>query len=574
MKKYISKNYIHEIISKTNIIDLIKSYILIKKKGKQYQACCPFHVEKVPSFTINEEKQFYYCFGCHAHGNVIDFLMNYEQLNFIETIEYLSTLHNIPICYTNNTKNFNNIYKKRQNLFKHAHKISIIYQKNLIKNKKAKKYLQNRKINEQTINLFKLGFASTNYAKIDINNNKKHKIQKILQKTGILIKKKNGTIFDLLYQRIIFPIRDKFGKVNGFGGRVINNNQPKYLNSAETEIFNKKQQLYGLYELLQITKNPKKIIVVEGYLDVLTLFQHNINYATAILGTNINNHHIVTLFRYTNEIIYCYDNDDAGNKAAWNTLKKVLPYIDNARIVKFIFLPKGEDPDTIIQKEGIKKFKKRIKKAKTLSSYLFKKILKKKKIQSTEEKTKFSSKIIPLINTIPNNIMRFYLYKKLGNKIGVLDINKFNYFPIKKIKKKKKTKIKNIFILISLLVQNPRLANIIPSIFELKYLKFNGIKTFKKIVQLCIKNKKITTGQILEYYRGKKTEKILKILSIWDHLVHHNSIEIFFLDTLIMIFNKKLKNIQKKLIEKDRKSQLNKVEKCEFWLINKELKKK
>lgn len=574
MKKYIPKNIINEIIEQTNIIEIISSHIKIIKKGKYYQALCPFHNEKIPSFTINEKKQFYYCFGCNANGNIIDFLINFEKINFIEAIEYLAQKNNINIF--KKKKNIN-IYKKRQYLFNLINKISNKYHLDIknSKNKLGIKYLKKRKIKKKMINIFNIGFSLINFKKKHINIKKKNIKKKIIN-LGILIKKNNGKVYDLLYKKITFPIRNKQGQTIGFGARAINNTLPKYLNSAETKIFNKKKQLYGLYESIKINPNPKYIIVVEGYLDVITLFQYNITCAVAILGTNLSKEHIKKLFQYTNKIIYCYDGDKAGKRASWNTVKKILPYLYDKYTIKFIFLPKNQDPDTIIRKEGRKEFKKRIKNAIDFSSFIFKKLLKKNKLNNIETRKKFCSIIIPYINKIPGKIIRFYLYKKLGDKIGILDINKL--YQLKNIKKKysfKKKKIKknNINILISLLIQNPSLGKIIPSIIEINFLKFKKKKIFIKILKICINKPKITTGQILEIYRGKKKEKKIKKLAIYKNIIKKKNIKILFLDILIQLYNKKLEKIQNKIIEKDRKKKIKKIEKYEFWLINKEIKK-
>ncbi|HXK00493.1 MAG TPA: DNA primase, partial [Buchnera sp. (in: enterobacteria)] len=564
----IPKNFIDELLIKTNIIDLINSRIPLKKQGQNYHARCPFHNEKTPSFTVNDKKQFYYCFGCNSHGNAIDFLMNYEHLNFIESIETLSILNRLTIPYNISYKKNKNEYDKRTQLYYLMKKVSDLYKTNIMNtdHNEAYRYLKQRGISKEMINYFSIGFAPKEWnnisKKIVIN---KHN-QKALIDSGILILNKQGYPYDRFRNRIMFPIKDNYGRISGFGARNLDNTQPKYINSPETNIFHKSRQLYGLYEITRNYSKPNRLLIVEGYIDVIMLTQFNINYVVGSLGTSITTEHIQLLFRTTNNIIYCYDGDKSGKEAAWRTLKTSLPYIYDGRSVKFIFLPQDEDPDTIIRKEGKIAFENRINQATDLSVFLFHKLLKNINLSSIEGRSYLSAIAVPLIQLIPGETMRIYLKQILGHKLGIPDFNQLERLFSKNARKIEDYKIKPIKqtrmrILISLLLQNPYLAEMIPSVAKLMHLKIKGLSLFLELVQICIKNPKLNTGQILESYRDTDKISILYKLAKWDHMIIEKEIKNVFLDLLTGLYNKILEIRQELLIDKERKKGLNNSEK-------------
>ncbi|XBC43896.1 MAG: DNA primase [Buchnera aphidicola (Floraphis choui)] len=578
MKGIVPQYFINELLRQTNIVNVINTKIPLKKIGKNYNTHCPFHEEKTPSFTVSDEKQFYYCFGCNSHGNIIDFLINYEKLTFVESIEELANINGLKIPYQKRyfSQDFN--YEQRNNLYYLTEKLSYIYHKNIFNMEHAYQYLINRGISKSMIQFFNIGFSPTNWSDTEkkINNfNTKELID-----IGVLIINNKGYKYDRLRRRIIFPIRNKNGKVIGFGGRLPNNNFPKYINSPETNIFQKSRNLYGLFEILKYNPKPKKLLIVEGYIDVITLFQFNINYSLAALGTSITNNQIRLLFQITDTVICCYDGDLAGKKAAWRTLKIALPHIYDGKHIKFIFLPNNEDPDTIIRKEGTKEFKKRINNAVNLSNFLFNTLFENIDLSSINERFSLISTAVPLINLIPGKVMRTYLLQKLGNKIGIPDQNILEKIDSTHIYKSFKlhsthTTISHITIrtLIGLLIQNPRLALIIPSLKYLHHFHSPGVFVFLDLIKKCIEFKNCNTGQILEMYRNTKIFEKLNQLAKWNHMIIDNKIEQVFLDSLTNLYYKTLEDQQNKLITKERKIGLKKDEKNKLWLINKKLAK-
>ncbi len=369
----IPRSFINDLLARTDIIDLVDAKVPLKKQGKNHHACCPFHNEKTPSFTVNGERQFYYCFGCGAHGNAIDFLMNYDKLDFVEAIEELSALHGLDVPYEKGTGSSQIELHQRQNLYQLMEKINQFYCAALShpSANKAKDYLSQRGLSTEIIEHFSIGFAPAGWDNLLKKFAVNPESRKQLDDAGMLVTNDNGRVYDRFRERVMFPIRDRRGRVIAFGGRVLGDALPKYLNSPETDIFHKGRQLFGLYEATQNSNELSKLLVVEGYMDVVALAQYDIRYAVASLGTSTTSEHIQLLYRSTDTVICCYDGDRAGREAAWRALETALPYLTDGRQLRFMFLPDGEDPDSLVRKEGKDAFEQRMKDAQTLSAFLF-----------------------------------------------------------------------------------------------------------------------------------------------------------------------------------------------------------
>jgi len=575
--------FINDLLERTDIVNIINERIELKKQGNNFIASCPFHNEKTPSFTVNKEKQFFHCFGCGAHGNAIDFIMNYYKFNFIESIEDLATRYSLEVPYENK-KEYNKKYNINK-IYKIMEKISLFYHKILFEKSsiQAYKYLKKRGLNDEIIKKFNIGFAP-NY--LDTLNKKFNYLEdNSINKTGMLIVNNiNGKTYDRFRKRIMFPIHDKFGRVIGFGGRTIDtesskNNKPKYINSPETEIFNKGNNLYGLYEANKNNNELSKILIVEGYMDVLALSQFGINYAVASLGTSTTYKHIQLMYRITDKIICCYDGDYAGRKAAWRTLLNSLNYLTDGRQLLFMFLPNGYDPDKLIRKIGKEAFEQYIKYAQPLSKFFFYILMQKVDLSSIDGRAKLSTLALPLIKKVAGETLRIYLYKQLGNKLGIIDDIKLEKI-INKYSKKiniysKLPNLKNSTMrtLIGLIVQNPKLATLVPTTHELEQSNKPGIMLFIKIVNTC-KEKKLNTGQLLEIYRNDKLYPQLETLATWNNMIKKNIIVKMFTDTLVSLYKSILEQRQEKLIAIDRKNGINIKERKELWSINIALAKK
>lgn len=578
----IPKKLIDELISRTNIIDIIHKRIPLKKKGENFIASCPFHVDKNPSFTVNFKKQFYYCFSCKSYGNVINFLMNYDHLTFIESIKELSIIHGVSEKYLFDSTNNKNLDK--DNVYKFMNDLSSFYQNNLM-NKKyayAYKYLQNRGLTDNSILKFNIGYAPTGWNNINQHFNYVMYNSKLVNQSGMVIQYQNKK-YDRFRNRIMFPIRDSLNRIIAFGGRIIQytKNDPKYLNSPDTTFFKKSRCLYGFYEIQKKFKNIPYVLLVEGYIDVITLTQFGIQYAVAVLGTSITIYHIQLIYSITNKIICCYDGDDAGKTAAWRTLNITLSYLIDGREIYFMFLSNKEDPDTLIRKIGKDNFLKKMLQAQSFSYFLFETLFKKVNLQTLEGRVKLSKLALPMLNKIPGQTLRLCLRQELGNKIGILDDHKLNQLlSVKPIKTDANTKTKDYIsyniehVLIGLLMQNPQLSKLVPTVSELKTLKNNKIMIFIHLVQTCKLYPNLTTDQLLKYYYENIKNRLflyLKELSCWNHMITDDMIEVTFIDALTKLYNLILEQRQNTLIAIDRVSNLTSNERQELWLLNQKL---
>ncbi len=608
--------------------DLIDARVKLKKQGKNFHACCPFHNEKTPSFTVNGEKQFYHCFGCGAHGNAIDFLMNYDKLEFVETVEELAAMHNLEVPFEAGSGPSQIERHQRQTLYQLMDGLNTFYQQSLQQPvaTSARQYLEKRGLSHEVIARFAIGFAPPGWDNVLKRFGGNPENRQSLIDAGMLVTNDQGRSYDRFRERVMFPIRDKRGRVIGFGGRVLGNDTPKYLNSPETDIFHKGRQLYGLYEAQQDNAEPNRLLVVEGYMDVVALAQYGINYAVAdifhkgrqlyglyeaqqdnaepnrllvvegymdvvalaqyginyavaSLGTSTTADHIQLLFRATNNVICCYDGDRAGRDAAWRALETALPYMTDGRQLRFMFLPDGEDPDTLVRKEGKEAFEARMEQAMPLSAFLFNSLMPQVDLSTPDGRARLSTLALPLISQVPGETLRIYLRQELGNKLGILDDSQLERLMPKAaesgvsrpVPQLKRTTMR---ILIGLLVQNPELATLVPPLENLDENKLPGLGLFRELVNTCLSQPGLTTGQLLEHYRGTNNAATLEKLSMWDDIADKNIAEQTFTDSLNHMFDSLLELRQEELIARERTHGLSNEERLELWTLNQELAKK
>ncbi|EEX51240.1 DNA primase [Pasteurella dagmatis] len=559
MKGSIPRTFIDDLLAKTDIVELINSRVKLKKAGRDYQACCPFHHEKTPSFTVSQKKQFYHCFGCGAHGNAISFLMEYDKLEFIEAIEELAGMLGLEIPRENkphfNNKQIN--YQTKRNLYELMQTIAEFYQQQLAQHIPAQSYLQQRGLSSEIIARFQIGFVPNSFDAVLQHFGRSNEDQQKLFDLGMLSRNEQGKIYDRFRHRIMFPIRDRRGRTIAFGGRVLGDEKPKYLNSPETATYHKGNELYGLYEALQKNETPEMLLVVEGYMDVVALAQFGVDYAVASLGTATTAEQIQLLFRSTEQAICCYDGDRAGREAAWRAFENALPYLEDGRQLKFIFLPDGEDPDSFIRQYGKSGFEEYIQKALSLSEFLFSSLTPQVDFSTKEGKTKLAALAVPLIKKIPGAMLRLSLRNTLAQKLGILDQAQLeNLIPthseIKTSSQPQAVKRTPMRVLIALLLQNPELAQLVPNLTPLRVLNESGLDLFEKLTALCQEKIGITTGQILEYWRDSEYSKALEILAMWDHLVEEEQIEENFKATLRYFYFQLVEREIDSLIAKDR----------------------
>ncbi|HHH89105.1 MAG TPA: DNA primase, partial [Aliiroseovarius sp.] len=415
MSGRIPQSFIDDLLNRTDIVELIDSRVPLKKAGREYTACCPFHNEKTPSFTVSPDKQFYHCFGCGAHGTAVGFLMEYEHLDFPEAIEELARQAGLEVPREGGDADSR---PRRQNteLYTLLAQADHFYQQQLRQHPQAARavdYLKQRGLSGQTAAEFGIGFAPPGWDNLLRQLGNSPALQAQLVTSGMLIRKDDGKCYDRFRDRIMFPIRDARGRCIGFGGRILpdaaeaenaekSGKKPaKYLNSPETPLFHKGRELYGLFEARRALRRISRLLVVEGYMDVVALAEAGIRYAVATLGTATTADHLQRLFRLCNEVVFCFDGDRAGREAAWRALENALPVMQDGRQIRFLFLPEGEDPDTQVKKIGAADFEAAIEAAMPFSEFFFSRLKQPLDMEHLDGRAQLVSQARPLLDKLP-----------------------------------------------------------------------------------------------------------------------------------------------------------------------------
>ena len=417
----ILSDFVREIVDVSEIVSLIDSYMPLKKKGKDHWGICPFCDDgNNPSFSVSEQKQFYYCFKCRATGNVISFLQAHQGFDFVESVEALASKAGLEVPY----ENARNHKDEREPIFK-ALEASAAFYESVLANKNdaqhVRDYLKdNRKISGETCRRYAIGYAPNSWSALSDELKKQDFDETVLIKAGLVKKNKDGGLYDVFRDRLIFPIRDRKGRVVGFGGRVMNpEDQPKYLNTGDTPVFQKGKELYGLYESLENRRDLKDIYVVEGYMDAVAMSENKINNAVATLGIATNRFHVQKLLQLVSEITFCFDGDDAGRGAAWGALKNVLPVVGDGTEIRFLFLPEGEDPASLLEKESKEEFRSRSESSLLLSQYFIQRLAEAVGVTSLEKKASLASRAMQLLMSMPESSIKKLLEEEVSKVTGL-----------------------------------------------------------------------------------------------------------------------------------------------------------
>lgn len=423
MASLIPQDFIDDLLDRVDIVDVVDSRVKLKRSGKNYSACCPFHEEKTPSFTVSPDKQFFYCFGCGASGNAVGFVMDYERLSFPETVETLARSVGLDVPKQVQSEAQIEREQEKKNLYSLMQKANDFYQQQLRHHpskQMAVNYLKGRGLDGQTAKVFGVGFAPPGWDNLLKTLGQDDQDKHLLIEGGMLIHQaQDKKLYDRFRHRIMFPIIDLRGRVIGFGGRVLGDDKPKYLNSPETSIFHKGQELYGLYQAREANRELKRLLVVEGYMDVVSLAQFGISYAVATLGTACGEDHLSKAFKHTTEVVFCFDGDQAGRTAARRALDASLSSMTDGRTVKFLFLPDGEDPDTLVRQIGADKFERMIDLAVPLEDFLFDAAAEGLNIRSLEGRARFSRRAAPLLDKLPRGVFRELMFDQLAARTGL-----------------------------------------------------------------------------------------------------------------------------------------------------------
>ncbi len=571
MAGQIPRPFIDDLLARTDIVELIDQRVPLKKAGKNYAACCPFHSEKSPSFTVSADKQFYHCFGCGAHGNAISFMMAFEQLEFVEAIEELAKMHHLEIPREAGHK----VYVQGSvDDYNQMDKATKIYEQQLSLSSTAKAYTAKRGLSQRTIDKFAIGYAPDSWDLVLKQLGQSRPARDQLFELKLTNRNENGREYDFFRDRLMFPIRDKRGRVIGFGGRVLGDGTPKYLNSPETRLFHKGRELYGLYEARQ-QERVSQLLVVEGYMDVVMLSEHGIDFAVACLGTATSSEHMQTMFRFCPSVICCYDGDRAGRDAAWRALQSALPNLKDGVELKFVFLPDGEDPDSLVGKEGKDAFLLRLNDALPLSNYLFDRLLTEIDVNSDAGKSALWSKANEMIGAIPSEFYREALLDKLANLVGrPRAIQTRSKSGRTVANTPQSTKITPMRRAVALLLQQPLLAKAMPVAPELNDANIPGVQLLLSIQQRLLERPDLTTAQLLEHWRDTPEYAILAKLALWDHQVAEEQLTQEFLDTFRSIEDQYLQQRLESLQRKDQLSKLSVAERHEYAMLLKAFKSK
>ncbi len=507
----IPQSFIDDLVSRADIVEVIDAHVPLKKAGREYKACCPFHDEKTPSFTVSAEKQFYHCFGCGAHGTVIGFLMNYRHLEFVEAVESLAQRLGLEVPREGGEAA--PAGPPTAPLYEMLEAASRFFQRQLRahpEKSRAVDYLKSRGLSGEVAAEFKLGFAPPGWDNLVEALGGTEEQLKLLIRAGLVIQR-SERCYDRFRDRVIFPILDRRGRTIGFGGRVLGVDTPKYLNSPEGPLFHKGRELYGAFQAMRSAGNLKRIHVVEGYMDVVALAQAGIRNAVATLGTAATPDHVERLFRLSPDVAYCFDGDEAGRRAAWRALETTLPRLRDGRQAFFMFLPDGEDPDSLVRTHGREAFEALSEEAVSLGTFLFDRLSAQVDLSTIDGRSRLIEMAKPLLGKIPDGAFRKLAQKKLADMTGMDPDDSatlINGPQAPRVRRQSAATVRAALSsqtpvrrAIKMLVQHPELASDFPDVSVLKDLDLPGAPLLLELIDLLRENPDFSTAKVLERYR-------------------------------------------------------------------------
>lgn len=423
MAGQIPQRFIDDLLARVDVVEVVGERVQLKKTGRNYSGLCPFHQEKTPSFTVSADKQFYHCFGCGAHGNALRFLMEYDQLRFPEAVEQLASRQGLEVPREGDDDPHAQARERRRQEGVNLLELTASFYRERLRMpeaQQARDYLARRGLSHEVQRDFGIGYAPDDWESLKRHLSARGIPESVQVEYGLLVQREeSGRTYDRFRDRVMFPIRDVRGRTIAFGGRVLGDAKPKYLNSPETPVFHKGRELYGLYEARQANPRLERVVIVEGYMDVVALAQYGIRNAVATLGTSTSEEHLARLFRMVDEVVFCFDGDRAGRQAASRALETALPQMIDGRKARFLFLPEGEDPDTLVRREGREAFEDRITCASPLSEFLFDQAARGRDLARVEERERFASQVLKAVGRLPKGMLQTVLLGELSRRTGV-----------------------------------------------------------------------------------------------------------------------------------------------------------
>ena len=524
----LSDAFIDDLLARSDIVEIVGSRVPLKRKGREYSAPCPFHDERTPSFYVSPTKQFYHCFGCGAHGTAISFLMNYDRLEFLDAVEELARRAGIEVPKETRQNNQDSDLRDQYAALEAAAKL---FQRQLADSQRARDYLDGRGVDADNRARFSIGYAADGYSTLKDALGTDERRLKLLERTGMLSKNDRGHVYDKFRDRVMFPIHDRRGRVIAFGGRVLDKDAtPKYLNSPETALFHKGRELYGLWQARQANQKLERLIVVEGYMDVVALFQHGITQAVATLGTATTADHAELLFRNAPDVYFCFDGDAAGRRAGWRAVESVLPRMKDGRQAFFLFLPDGEDPDSIVRKEGAAGFDARLAQATPLSQFFFEELGRDINRGTLDGRARLAERARPLLAQLPDGAFADLMRQELQRQTGV-DAAR----PVAEARpparqavpaQQRRSLVRSV---IALLLQQPSLGLQLERPYRFAELRLPGVPLLLEILDVVAQRPEISTGALLEHFAAHEQAEALRRLAAqvlpgeeasWAHELH------------------------------------------------------
>ena len=573
----IPQTFIDNLLVRTDIVDVIDSRVQLKKAGREYKACCPFHNEKTPSFTVSQVKQFYHCFGCGAHGTAISFLMEFEHMDFVEAVEDLAHMAGLEVPREAGLESSQQA--GTQPLYDLLEQAADYYQQQLRNHPQAGRaidYLKQRGLSGEIAARFGVGFAPPGWDNLLTALGTNETARKRLKETGLVITRDdNSGVYDRFRDRIQFPIHDRRGRTIGFGGRVLGDDTPKYLNSPESDVFHKGRELYGLFEARKAMRKLEYLLVVEGYMDVVALAQFDIHYAVATLGTATTPEHLERLYRTAPEVVFCFDGDRAGRAAAWRALENTLPVLRDGREARFLFLPEGEDPDSLVRQIGKEEFELQIAAAVHLSDFLFDHLASDLDIDSIDGRARLVDQARPLLARLPDSVFRQLMVEQLAHIARTdavrLEERLVTPAPREPSKPAQRTPLpmqaggkSPVREAISILLHQPTLAQQLDALPFPPSDLLPGTTLLAELFDLLRQQPALNTGAILEHWRGHDAARHLSKLAQWSPLADDLDLAAELRGHLAQIAQQLTQQRIRQLLDDETSRPLNKEEKQEL----------
>lgn len=557
--------FIDELLARTDIVEVVGGRVPLKRQGKEYAARCPFHDERSASFTVSPTKQFYHCFGCGAHGTAISFLMNYDRLEFLDAVDELAKRVGMEVPRETQQRNAN---PDTRDLYGAMEAANAFFRGQLARSDKARAYVDKRGIAPEIVERYGIGYAPDGFSALRDALGTDPRRMQLLERGGLFSKNEKGHVYDKFRDRLMFPIHDRRGRTIAFGGRVIDpEDSPKYLNSPETALFHKGRELYGLWQARQANQKLDRLIVVEGYMDVVALAQYGVSQAVATLGTATTPDHAELLFRNAPDVFFCFDGDRAGRSAAWKALESVLPRMKDGRQAFFLFLPDGEDPDSLVRQEGVDGFDARLRDATPLSEFFYASLSGDVNLGSLDGKARLAERCKPLLAQIPDgafgDLMRQRLTELTG--VGARASTPQTHVPAQRASQATASGAQKPSLVrsaITHLLHRPGFALDLQPPFRFAVLRQPGIELLSELVLLVRERPDINTGALLEHFEGREELGALQKLAAHALPGEDAALRQVFLDNIVRLDAEALQQRREEL--QARIASLDEAEKAEL----------